>query len=114
MKTLFDTYRNAANSTPAQNQISNAINEIVKNLQGEKGYVKFDVNTSFPYFQDDTIGPDAIIAARWDECEGELQFITESQSVAPEDEDAEWFHWMDYGKFDFNEFVFILERMANN
>jgi hypothetical protein len=110
---LFDTYRNAMNLlTSAQNQISDAINEIVKNLQGEKGYVKFDENTSFPYFEDDTIGRDAIIAARWNEEEGELQFITESQGEVPEDWDAEWFHWMDYGKFDFNEFVFVLEQMT--
>lgn len=113
MKTLFDTYRNAMSSlTSAQNQVSDAINEIVKNLQGEKGYVKFDENTSFPYFEDDTIGRDAIIAVRWNEEERELQFITESQGEVPEDWDAEWFHWMDYGKFDFNEFVFVLEQMT--
>ena len=26
----------------------------------------------------------------------------------PEDEDAEWFHWKNYGEFDFNDFVFVL------
>ena len=40
MNTLFDAYRNAASLLKsAQNQVSDAINEIVKNLQGEKGYV---------------------------------------------------------------------------
>ena len=99
--------------TSAQNQVSDAINEIVKNLQGEKGYVEFTAETSYPYFEDDTIGRDAIIAVRWNEEERELQFITNSQGV-PSDEASEedWFHWMDYGKFDFNEFVFILEQMT--
>lgn len=32
----------------AQDQVSDAIHEIVKKLQGEKGYVKFDENTSYP------------------------------------------------------------------
>ena len=111
MNTLFDAYRNAASLLKStQNQVSDAINEIVKKLQGKKGYVKFDEYTSYPHFEDDVIGMDAIIAARWNEEKKELQFIAESQFVSPEDE--EWFYWMYYGKFDFDEFETALENIA--
>ena len=116
MNTLFDTYRNAASLLKsAQNQVSDVINEIVKKLQGEKGYVKFDEYTSYPHFEDYAIGTDSIIAARWDEEKKELQFITESQGISPEElspEDEEWFYWMYYGKFDFDEFVTALEKIT--
>ena len=115
MNTLFDTYRNAASLLKsAQNQVSDAIHEIVKKLQGEKGYVEFDEYTSYPRFEDDEIGMDSIIAARWNEEKKQLQFITESQGVTPEEllpEDAEWFYWKLYGKFDFDEFVTALEKI---
>ena len=116
MNTLFDAYRNAASLLKsAQNQVSDAINEIVKNLQGEKGYVKFDEYTSYPHFEDYAIGTDSIIAARWNEEKKELQFITESQGVNPENlspKDEDWFYWMNYGKFDFDEFVTALEKIT--
>ena len=115
MNELFDTYKNSMNLLKsAQNQVSDAIHEIVKKLQGEKGYVKFDENTSYPRFEDDEIGMDSIIAARWNEEKKELQFITESQGVTPEEllpEDEEWFYWKLYGKFDFDEFVTALEKI---
>ena len=116
MNNLFDTYKNSMNVLKsAQNHVSDVINEIVKNLQGEKGYVKFDEYTSYPHFEDYAIGTDAIIAARWNEKKKELQFITESQGVDPENlspKDDEWFYWMHYGKFDFDEFVTALENIA--
>ena len=116
MNELFDAYKNSMNVLKsAQNQVSDAINEIVKNLQGEKGYVKFDESTSFPHFEDNVVGMDSIIAARWNEEKKELQFITESQGVNPENlspKDEEWFYWMNYGKFDFDEFVTALENIA--
>ena len=115
MNELFDTYKNSMNLLKsAQNQVSDAIHEIVKKLQGEKGYVKFDENTSFPRFEDDEIGMDHIIAARWNEKKKQLQFITESQGVTPEEllpEYEEWFYWKLYGKFDFDEFVTALENI---
>ena len=115
MNELFDTYKNSMNLLKsAQNQVSDAIHEIVKKLQGEKGYVKFDENTSYPRFEDDEIGMDSIIAARWNEEKKQLQFITESQGVTPEEllpEDEEWFYWKLYGKFDFDEFVTALEKI---
>ena len=115
MNTLFDAYRNAASLLKsAQNQVSDVIHEIVKKLQGEKGYVKFDESTSFPHFEDNVIGMDSIIAARWNEEKKELQFITESQGVNPENlspKDEDWFYWMNYGKFDFDEFVTALENI---
>ena len=116
MNTLFDAYRNAASLLKsAQNQVSDVIHEIVKKLQGEKGYVKFDESTSFPHFEDNVIGMDSIIAARWNEEKKELQFITSSQCVDPEElspEDEEWFYWKYYGKFDFDEFVTALENIV--
>ena len=116
MNELFDAYKNSMDVLKsAQNQVSDAINEIVKNLQGEKGYVKFDEYTSYPHFEDYTIGTDAIIAARWDEEKKELQFITESQGISPEDispKDEDWFCWMNYGNFDFDEFVTALEKIT--
>ena len=116
MNTLFDAYRNAASLLKsAQNQVSDVIHEIVKKLQGEKGYVKFDESTSFPHFEDNVIGMDSIIAARWNEEKKELQFITESQGVNPENlspKDEDWFYWMNYGKFDFDEFVTALENIV--
>ena len=116
MNNLFDTYKNSMNLLKsAQNQVSDAINEIVKKLQGKKGYVKFDEYTSYPHFEDYAIGTDAIIAARWNEEKKELQFIAESQFVSPEDispKGEEWFYWMNYGKFDFDEFVTALEKIT--
>ena len=115
MNELFDAYKNSMNALKsAQNQVSDVINEIVKKLQGKKGYVKFDENTSFPHFEDDEIGMDFIIAARWNEKKKKLQFITDSQCVDPEDispESDEWFYWKSYGKFDFGEFVTALENI---
>ena len=116
MNELFDAYENSMNVLKsAQDQVSDAIHEIVKKLQGEKGYVKFDESTSFPRFEDDEIGMDPIIAARWNEKKKKLQFITDSQCVDPEDispESEEWFYWKSYGKFDFDEFVTALENIA--
>ena len=116
MNELFDAYENSMNVLKsAQDQVSDAIHEIVKKLQGEKGYVKFDENTSYPRFEDDEIGMDSIIAARWNEEKKQLQFITESQGVTPEEllpEDEAWFYWKLYGKFDFGEFVTALKKIA--
>ena len=45
----------------------------------------------------------------------ELQFITESQGISPENlspKDEDWFYWMNYGKFDFDEFVTALEKIT--
>ena len=115
MNELFDAYENSMNVLKsAQDQVSDAIHEIVKKLQGEKGYVKFDENTSYPRFEDDEIGMDPIIAARWNEEKKQLQFITESQGVDPEDmspESEARFYWKSYGKFDFDEFVTALENI---
>ena len=115
MNELFDAYENSMNVLKsAQDQVSDAIHEIVKKLQGEKGYVKFDENTSYPRFEDDEIGMDPIIAARWNEKKKKLQFITDSQCVDPEDispESEAWFYWKSYGKFDFDEFVTALENI---
>ena len=116
MNELFDTYKNSMNLLKsAQNQVSDVINEIVKKLQGKKGYVKFDEYTSYPHFEDNVIEMDAIIAARWNEEKKELQFITESQGIDPENlspKDEDWFYWMNYGKFDFDEFLTALEKIA--
>ena len=116
MNNLFDTYKNSMNLLKsAQNQVSDVINEIVKKLQGKKGYVKFDEYTSYPHFEDNVIEMDAIIAARWNEEKKELQFITESQGIDPENlspKDEDWFYWMNYGKFDFDEFLTALEKIA--
>ena len=116
MNELFDTYKNSMNLLKsAQNQVLDVINEIVKKLQGKKGYVKFDEYTSYPHFEDYAIGTDSIIAARWNEEKKELQFITESQGISPEDispKDEDWFYWMNYGKFDFDEFVTALEKIT--
>ena len=116
MNELFDAYKNSMNLLKSvQDQVLDVINEIVKKLQGKKGYVKFNENTSFPCFEDDTVGMDAIIAARWNEKKKKLQFITDSQCVDPEDispESEEWFYWKSYGKFDFDEFITALENIA--
>lgn len=116
MNELFDAYKNSMNALKsAQEQVLDTINEIVQKLQGKKGYVEFNEDTSFPNFKDDVIGTDAIIAARWNEENKELQFITESQCVTPEEllpEAEEWFYWMYYGKFDFDEFVSALEKIV--
>ena len=116
MNELFDAYNNSMNALKsAQDQVLDTINKIVKKLQGRKGYVKFDENTSFPHFEDDVIGMESIIAARWNEENKGLQFITESQGVDPEElspESEEWFYWKYYGKFDFDEFVTALENIV--
>ena len=116
MNTLFFFFWNAARVFKSvQIQVADAIDEIVTNLQGEKGYVEFDEYTSYPHFEDYAIGTDSIIAARWNEEKKELQFITESQGISPEDispKDDDWFYWMNYGKFDFDEFVTALEKIT--
>ena len=116
MNELFDAYKNSMDVLKsAQDQVLDAIHEIVKKLQGKKGYVEFNEHTSFPRFEDDEIGMDAIVAARWNEKKKKLQFITDSQCVDPEDispESEEWFYWKLYGKFDFGEFVTALEKIA--
>ena len=115
MNELFDAYENSMNVLKsAQDQVSDAIHEIVKKLQGEKGYVKFDENTSYPRFEDDEIGMDPIIAARWNEKKKKLQFITESQGVDLGGRclvRKARFYWKSYGKFDFDEFVTALENI---
>ena len=116
MNELFDAYKNSMDVLKsAQDQVLDTINKIVKKLQGKKGYVEFNEHTSFPCFEDDVVGTDAIVAARWNEKKKKLQFITDSQCVDPEDispESEEWFYWKSYGKFDFGEFVTALKKIA--
>lgn len=114
VKTLFDNYSKAADVLKsAKYEVEFAISDIVKVMQGDKGYVKFTDETAYPYFDDDTIGSDCIVAARWNEDEGELQFITNSQSVNPDEAtDSDWFYWKDYGTFDYGNFVASLEQMT--
>lgn len=114
MNTLFGNYYTAANVLKsAQNEVEMAISNIVNAMQGEQGYVKFTDESLYPIFNDDCVGDtDNIVAARWNAEEGELQFITDSQQVNPDDAtDSEWFYWKDYGTFDFYHFIHILESM---
>ncbi len=114
MNTLFDNYYKAADVLKsAKYEVEYAISDIVKVMQGEQGYVKFTDETLFPIFHDDCVGDtDSIVAARWNEEEGELQFITDSQHVNPDEAtDNDWFYWKDYGTFDFYNFICILESM---
>ena len=113
-KALFDNYYKAADVLKSANYgVEFAISDIVKVMQGEQGYVEFTDETLFPIFHDDCVGDtDSIVAARWNEEEGELQFITDSQHVNPDDAtDNDWFYWKDYGTFDFYNFIHILESM---
>ena len=115
VKTLFDNYYKAADVLKsAKYEVEFAISDIVKVMQGDKGYVKFTDETLFPIFHDDCVGDtDSIVAARWNEDEGELQFITDSQHVNPDEAtDNDWFYWKDYGTFDFYHFIHILESMT--
>ena len=114
MKTFFDNYYKAADVLKsAKSEVEYAISDIVKVMQGDKGYVKFTDESSYPIFNDECVGDtDCIVAARWNEDEGELQFITDSQSVNPDEAtDSEWFYWKDYGTFDSYNFIHILESM---
>lgn len=114
MKHLFDNFNLAVEKqADAQREMENAVNAIVKELQKERGYVEFTFDTSFPYFYDDTIGRDTIIAVKYVEEDDEIKLITDSQGCQPGDEDAEWFSWYLYGDLNFNELVNILKDIAN-
>lgn len=113
INTLFGNFETKAKALAvAQNEVEFALNDIVKVLQGEKGYIEFDDETTYPYFDDDTLGADAIIAVRYNEDDGLLELLTESQGQKPEDANAQWFYWFDYGKLNFHNLEEILEHMV--
>lgn len=112
MNTLFTNFELKAEAMEvAKKELELAVVDIVSALQNEKGYVEFTDETSYPYFDDDTIGYDAIIAVSVKD--GVLKLITSSQDVKPsEADDIEWFYWFNYGKLNFYELVSILEMMV--
>jgi hypothetical protein len=111
MNTLITNFENKVNALViAENEVELAIIDIVSLLQKDKGYVKFTAETSYPYFEDDTIGMDAIIAIKVED--GLLKLFTESQEGELDDEDVEWFYWKNYGKLNFKDLGHILKMMS--
>lgn len=112
MNTLFTNFELKAEAMEvAKKDLELAVVDIVSALQKEKGYVEFTDETSYPYFDDDTIGYDSIIAVSVKD--GVLKLITSSQDVKPsEAEDIEWFYWFNYGRINFYELVCVLEKIA--
>ena len=113
MKTsLFTAYEYAAIALiNLQNEIKYTINDIVKFLQKEKGYIEFNDDTSYPHYMDDVVGTDTIIAVRYNENDGILEFITEIQQINPADATNEWFEADAYGTWDYNELIYILKSI---
>lgn len=118
MNTLITNFENKVNALViaengvelAENEVELAIIDIVSLLQKDKGYVEFTAETSYPYFDDDTIGMDAIIAIKVED--GLLKLLTESQMEKPDDEDVEWFNWKHYGTLNFKDLGHILKMMS--
>jgi hypothetical protein len=118
MNTLITNFENKVNAlviaengvAHAENDVELAIIDIVSLLQKDKGYVEFTAETSYPYFDDDTIGMDAIIAIKVED--GLLKLLTESQMEKPDDEDVEWFNWKYYGELNFKDLGYILKMMS--
>lgn len=107
MKHLFETYGELAKqSRNIYQQKKNLINDMVKKLQErtDKGYLEFNDETTYPTFNDETIGErDSVIKARV--TEGTLELVTAS------DEDV-WFDADAYGELELNDFVYILESIS--
>lgn len=113
INTLFGNFETKAKALAvAQKEVEYALDDIVKVLQREKGYIEFDDETTYPYFDDDTLGVDAIIAVRYNEDDGFLELLTESQGQKPEDANAQWFDWHYFGKLNFHNLEEILEHMV--
>lgn len=118
MKTnLFNTYENIANTLETtEKELRYVINDIVKTIQNENGkdYIEFNDDTSYPYFEDYTIGGDTIIAVRYNETKNKLEFIAESQMQSAEDAtDEDWFDPDMYGAFNNAELVRCLKDIAS-
>ena len=113
MKTsLFTDYEYATIALiNLQNEIKYTVNNIVKVLQKDKGYIEFNNDTSYPHYMDDVVGSDNIIAVRYNENDGILEFITESQHINPADATNEWFEADAYGTWDHNELIYILKSI---
>ena len=116
MKHLFENYNLAVEKqADAQREVEDAVNAIVKELQKERGYVEFTMDTGYPTFYDETIGRDLIIAVKYVDEDDEIKLITDSQGCQPGDEESEdkWFSWYLYGDLNFNELVNMLKVIAN-
>jgi hypothetical protein len=113
INTLFGNFETKVKALAvAQNEVEFALNDIVKVLQGEKGYIEFNDETTYPYFDDDAIGIDAVIAVRYNEDNGLLELLTESQGQKPDDENVQWFDWHYFGKLNLSILEEILEDMV--
>lgn len=113
MTNLFNDFNLAVNDfDKAKKMIELSAKTIVMELQKENGFVEFDENTSYPYFMDDSIGRDAIVAVKCED--GKIKLLTESQGCNTIDENSEWFDWYLYGELDFVELVSVLKRVADS
>ena len=114
MTNLFNDFNSAVNDfNNSKKMVELSATTIIMELQKENGFVKFDEYTSYPYFMDDSIGRDAIVAVKCDE-NGKIKLLTESQGCDTIDDNSEWFDWYIYGELDFVELVSVLKRVADN
>lgn len=112
MEKMFNEFEKANMSLiNAQIAVEESVHNLVSELQKEKGYVEFDEETC-PYFEDDAIGSDRIVAVMYTAYDGKLKVLTESQGFSPADEGAEWFGWKAYGHLNLTELGYALIENA--
>lgn len=112
MEKMFNEFVKANTSLAnAKIAVEESVHNLVSELQKEKGYVEFDKETC-PYFEDDVIGSDRIVAVMYTAYDGKLKLLTECQGVSPADEGAEWFDWKAYGHLNLTELGYALIENA--
>lgn len=108
MEKMFNEFEKANVSLAnAKIAVEKSVHNLVSELQKEKGYVEFDEETC-PYFEDDAIGFDRIVAVMYTAYDGKLKLLTESQGFSPADGGAEWFDWKAYGHLNLTELGYAL------
>jgi len=109
IKGLFNDYEQKTKDYfSAHKARKDTIIAIVEELQKEKGYVMFDMNTTYPPFFDECTGnTEPISGARVKN--GILEFIGQDYEFDDWTDDRNWFDPDNYGTYDFSEFVSALE-----
>ena len=95
-------------SISAETRVIQSIMDIVSAIQKDYGvdYIKFTDETTYPRFYDEIIDEwESIVGAKV--VNNELYFTTDSTF-----DSTSWFKWEHYGRFDYNDFVYILKYFS--
>lgn len=106
---LFDNFDACYEiATSAETRVRQSIVDIVSAIQKTDGvdYIKFTDETTYPRFYDETIDEwECIVGASV--VNNVLYFTTDSTF-----DSTSWFKWEHYGRFDYNDFVYILKYFS--